>query len=203
MIKGMAWSGLVAATSSCARAGPSIASNQRTPLPNIPDMPVFNQSNAVDVMAAQGVDIIICSDPVNVYYLKNHRIVSNSLGMCGLAFASLAASGRSKPALATEKLSYFLSSDDHSIPSHTDLKLFTSPAAADIYETLTNAEELMSAPKSAGYIKPTFADRPFRDYETKRRETIDAASADIAASFDAALLRAVRDADFKKQNHCR
>lgn len=203
MIKGMAASGLVAATSSCATAGPSTAPNlhssHQTSLPDTPDMPVFNQSNAVDVMAAEGVDLIICSDPVNVYYLTNHRLVSNSLGMDGMAFASFAASGRSKPALITGKFSYYLSSDDHTIPSHIDLKLFTSPAEPDIYEALTKAEALMSAPASAGYITPTFTDQPFRDYEAKRRETIDAASADIAASFDAALLRAVRDADLKNK----
>jgi Xaa-Pro aminopeptidase len=195
LIKGLAAGGAAASLASCAATAPRKIPGPALTLPDTPDQPVFNHAHAVDVMQREGVDLVICGDPVNVYYLTNHRIVSNSLGMDGMAFASFAASGRSKPALLTGKFSYYLSSDDKTVPSHIDLKLFTSPAEPDIYQTLTDPEDLMSAPASDGYITPTFASEPFRDYEKARRDTITAATADVAASSDAALLRALRDAD--------
>ncbi len=156
---------------------------------------LLNRSRAVDVMAARGVDLLLCSDPVNVFYLTNHRTVASMLGMDGLAYASFRASGQHAPALITGKFSYYLSSDDITVPDLVDLKLFTTPAEPDLYGELSTADQIMSAPASEGYITPVFDIAKPRPFETLRRANIAAASTAVAASAEAALLRELRDAD--------
>lgn len=154
---------------------------------------LFNRSRAVDLMAAAKVDLIICTDPVNVFYLTSHKLISNTLGMDGMAHATFAAAGESGPALHTGKFSYYLSSDDRAIPNEVDLQLYTSPAEPELYQSLTEPNDIMSAAASVGYMTPLFDRHPLTERELARRKNISSVSDDIAATRTAALLRTLRD----------
>ncbi|MFK7913965.1 MAG: M24 family metallopeptidase [Pseudomonadales bacterium] len=193
-LRGLASAGMVAGAASCAQnpipepAG--VPSALAPDLPPLAQTPLLNKARAVAEMEAAGVDLLFCSDPVNVLYLTNYQIVSNLLGMDGLAYASFSPSGDFRPALLTGKFSYYLASGDYRmVPTHVNLKLFTTPAEPDLYATLADPTALAAAPASAGYITPTFDRAPARDYESSRRESIAAATAEVAASAEALMLR--------------
>ncbi len=144
-------------------------------------------------MAAAKVDLIVCTDPVNVFYLTSHKIISNTLGMDGMAHATFAAAGQRGPTLHTGKFSYYLSSDDNAIPDEVDLQLYTSPAEPELYQSLTEPTDIMSAAASAGYMTPLFDRHPLTQRELARRKTLKNASDEISATRTAALLRTLSD----------
>lgn len=200
VLQGMAAAGAIATTASCAQLETDavrgeMASSQSPTLamPDLATQLMLNPANAHLEMAAAGVDLLVCSDPVNVFYLTNQRLVSNSLGMDGGAYATLAAAADARPALITGEFSYYLSSDDQVIPDQVDLKLFSSPAEPDVYQHLTDPDAIVSAPASAGYMTPAFDVAPARDYETARRSVIKAAGAEMVATSESALLKALQD----------
>ena len=196
-LQGLATAGAAAATTACATgAGSTKLPSAVSPTANIPVLasdPLFNRPKAIDEMNAAGVDLILCSDPVNVFYLTNHRIVPNMLGMDGLAYASFSAGGAQKPALLTGKFSYYLASGQNSLPADVLLKLFTTPAEPELFETLTEAQDIVNATATGGYLTPEFDTAPYRTFETLRRKTIKDASANVAATSEAALLRELLD----------
>jgi len=101
--------------------------------------------------------------------LANDKVVSNSLGMDGLAFASFEANGRTPPTLMAGKFAYYLASDDKTIPDQVRLQLFTTPAEPELYQTLTDPAKIMNATASAGYITPEFDRYKWPLHEQKRR----------------------------------
>ena len=198
-VQGLLATGVAAAGTSCTNLPPASQSSlgstlTQTKIPDSVDSPLFNRENALRVLSAASVDLLLCSDPTNVFYLTNHRIVPNSLGMDGLAYASFQTDGDLAPALITGKFSYYLASDDKTIPSHVRLQLFTSPAEPDLYQALTDPEEIINAPATDGYLTPEFDRHSWRPYERTRRATIEKAAIDATATSDAALLKALRDA---------
>lgn len=199
VLQGIAAAGTLATTASCAQLDTQAAHTggtsrvQALTLPATASELMLNRASAVEHMAAAGVDLLICSDPVNVFYLTNQRLVSNSLGMDGGAFATFSGSGDARPALITGEFSYYLSSDDKAIPDHVDLKLYSSPAEPEVYQNLTDPAAIVSAPESAGYITPVFDVAPARDYETFRRGNIDALRSEMKASAESVLIKTLRD----------
>ena len=186
----------VVASSAAATTTATLSTSELTAeIPDSVDTLLFNRANAVDVLSAASVDLLLCSDPVNVFYLTNHRTVPNSLGMDGLTYASFAANGRTPPTLMAGKFSYYLASDDKTIPEQVRLQLFTSPAEPELYQSLTDPEAIMSAAASDGYLTPEFDRHEWRDYERSRRAVVAAAAGASAATSEAALLRALRDTE--------
>ncbi len=200
LLQGIAASGVIAATPSVAGTAPDSTETSTVgglalmPPATVSD-PLLNHASAVDTMAAEGVDLLLCSDPVNVFYLTNQRIVSNMLGMDMQAFAAFSATGKSKPALITGEFGYYLSSDDKAIPGNVDLKLFSSPAEPALYAALDNAKAIATAAAAPGYITPTFSDAPARPFETSRRAEISGHYAEMSASSEAALIRTLLETD--------
>lgn len=206
-MQGLITGGLAAASTACvqqpgqqqqqAAAISSKAAQQSlvAAIPDVVDTPVFNKARAVDVLSEARVDLLLCSDPVNVFYLTNHRVVTNALGMDGLTFASFESSGRSAPALITGAFSYYLASDRKTIPKHVQLKLFSSPAEPELYAALTDPKAIVSAPASGGYMTPLFDRHPLTSFERERRDQLKAAAAETVATSDGALLKALFDSD--------
>ncbi len=164
-------------------------------VPDIATEPMLNVARAVDVMAAEKVDLILCRQPVNLFYLTNQRIISDVLGMDGMAYAAFAPTGRQRPALVTGSFSYYLSSDNTVVPEQVDLRLFSRPAEPEAYGLLEDAAAVRSAQAGPDYLTPTFKDAPARNYETARRANIDKAKQEISAGAESALLKVLHETD--------
>lgn len=156
---------------------------------------MLNVARAVDVMAAEKVDLILCRQPVNLFYLTNQRIISDMLGTEGMAYAAFAPTGRQRPALITGSFSYYLSTDDAVVPEQVDLRLFSLPAEPEAYGLLEDAAAIRSAKAGPDYLTPTFTDAPPRDYEQKRRANIANATQEISAGAESALLKILHETD--------
>lgn len=203
-MQGILTGGVAAASAACVQPstqseadilGGAAQQSLAVAIPDVVDTPVFNQARAVDVLSEAGVDLLLCSDAVNVFYLTNHRVVTNALGMDGLTFASFESSGRSAPALITSAFSYYLASDGKTIPEHVQLKLFSSPSEPELYAALTDPKAIISAPASGGYMTPMFDRHSVPAFEQERRSQLKAAATDTVATSDAALLQALFEAD--------
>ena len=199
-LQGLVAAGAAGSAAGCASSGLAVASTPDvTAALAAPDLPalaqesLLNQARAVDMMAEQKIDLVLCQDPVNLFYLTNHRVISNLLGMQGLAYGAFAPTGGARPTLITGSFSYYLGSDDAVIPEQVDLRLFSAPAQAELYGELTDAAAIAAASATPDYLTPTFDVAPMQDYERLRRANIAAATENIAASAESALLRVVRE----------
>jgi len=198
MARGVAVAGAAGAGLSCSGLAPATPTGllqTGLSLPELAQDSLLNRARAVDIMAEQKVDLVLCREPVNLFYLTNHRIITNMLGMHGLAYAAFARTGSQRPALITGSFSYYLASDDAVIPQAVDLRLFSAPAEPDLFGNLTDAAAVAGAPASPDYMTPKFDVAPPQPFERRRRAHIDTASKEIAASAESALLKVVRETD--------
>lgn len=194
-LQGLAATGTAGAALLSASQVETNAATSPLSLPPAPTQLLLNRARASAVMEAEGVDLLVCADAVNVFYLTNQRHTSFSLGMDGLAYATLPASEKSNPAILCGEFSFYLADGTTPVSGMVDLKLYSSPGEPELYQTLTSAEDIINAAVGPGYLTPEFDYHEMRPYEKRRREKIAKAQADTVATLDAALLREIRDAD--------
>jgi len=84
-------------------------------LPADPTSLLLNHSHALEVMEREGVDLLLCADPVNVYYLTNLESVGSLIGMDGLSYAAVSASSERKPTFIGNQVGYYFDASPESV----------------------------------------------------------------------------------------
>lgn len=176
-----------------AAAGTGVAPNlPDSRFPSLPDTPLLNRKRAHETMLAAGVDAIICAQPKNIYYLTNHMPQLVKMGMRDLAYAILPLDPAEAPILVIGQFAYYLSATERALPGLVDVRLFTGPAEdASVFAQKSMLEQI-ETPAGPGFL-PTIHDlQPVHPVELSRRTITNAIETEMAATSEAALVKAVR-----------
>lgn len=207
VLKGMAAAGALASTASCAQSEapvdesvieePNLNSNSETALdlPRAPDSLLLNHENAIREMQNAGIDLLLCADPVNVYYLTNHQSVTSKIGVDGLTYAALSASSNRKPVYIGNQVSYYFDAPGDAVTAATDRRFYSSPADPELFATLESAADMVAAPAVSQFMLKQHGQYPQSASEASRLKQIEAAAGEINASIDAAILAEILRAD--------
>lgn len=207
ILKGIAAAGAVASTASCveseapsekstvAAAGSNPAPANGLELPAAPNQLILNYENAIREMSNAGVDLLLCADPVNVYYLTNHQAVTAKIGMDGLTYASLSASSDSKPTYIGNEIAYYFDAPGQAVTDATDRRFYSFPTEPEVFAQLESAADIVAAPAGSGFMLKQHDQYPQSPLEASRIAEIAASTTEINASIDAALLAEILTAD--------
>ena len=104
-IKGVLIGGAAAGLMGCDQSPNSNdRKNQKSDLPLLPSSPtslLLNQARAAEIMEQEKVDLIICANPINIYYLTNQRPMTYRLGMNDFSYATLSSKPMDPPSFIT------------------------------------------------------------------------------------------------------
>lgn len=164
-------------------------------IPADPTTQLLNHAHALEVMEREGVDLLLCEDPVNVYYMTNIESVGSLIGMDGLSYAALSASSERKPTFIGNQIGYYFDASPESVTNSIDLRFYSSPADAELFAKIENAKDLVAAPANDGFILKQHTDYPQSHLESSRRKQIEVAASEISASLDAAVLAEILETD--------
>ena len=119
------------------QASPNGAAQVSPPALNLPPTPsslLYNKARAADILAEEKVDLLICSEPRNIYYLTNQTPMTYRLGMNDYSYATLAAKTPDRPTFIIGRFGvYFGGVADTDIFNELDYNclLYTSPSPRD------------------------------------------------------------------------
>ena len=166
---------------------------------NLPDMPsslFLNKARAADILAQSKVDLLICSEPLNVYYLASHRPMVHRLGMGHHAYATLSAKSPDRPTLITGRIDIFLGGPgDSGVFNELDYKLFSIPEDPAAFSQLTEAQDIINAPVNQFFYPKMHDDYPLAPHIKRKRELDAKATREHFASMDGALLKQIFETD--------
>ena len=156
---------------------------------------LLNYDRAMNVMEEAGVDLILCADPVNVYYLTNARPISAKLGMDNLFYASLAGRGRGKPTLIHGGISRYFSTGPTEEAGLIEHKYLALPADREAFEQLTDPREIANAPALPVYVPRAHDDYPDSELVERRLKAAFGGREALYAGIEAAILSELFDTD--------
>lgn len=196
-IKGIAALGAVTGTASCATGEiiQTVSEQSELNLPNEPDALLLNHPRAVEEMEKAGIDLLLCADPVNIYYLTNQQPIASKIGIDGLTFAALSASTKKKPVYIGNQISYYFDAPPESVTQSIEQKFYAAPADFEQFLQLESAEDLVAAPATQGFVLRQHTSHPETLLESSRRKQVETAVSEINASIDAAILSQILSAD--------
>ena len=145
-IKSIAALGAVTGTASCATGEiiQTVSEQSELNLPNEPDPLLLNHPRAVEEMEKAGIDLLLCADPVNIYYLTNQQPIASKIGIDGLTFAALSASTKKKPVYIGNQISYYFDAPPESVTQSIEQKFYAAPADFEKFLQLESAEDLVA-----------------------------------------------------------
>ena len=197
ILNGMAATGALASTAACSTFNETEADFKRNQL-SIPDEPnelLLNHPRAVEEMERAGIDLLLCADPVNVYYLTNQQSISSKIGADGLTFAALTASSQRKPIYIGNQISYYFDASPESVTKNIDLQFYAAPADMASFLQIDNPQDLIAAPATDGFLLRQHTEQPQSELESSRRKLIETQISEINASIDAAILSVIFETD--------
>ena len=196
MLKGLTAAGVTAATA-CSNSRPNqqVKSMSTIAVPAEPTELLLNHAHAIEVMEKEKVDLILCGDPLNIYYVTNQYTVQAKIGMDGLAYASLSASALKKPKYIGGRLTYYFDAPPSTVTNQIDFRYYSTPAEAEAFEKLETAEEMVAAAATPGYMPRQHDEYPETLLESSRRKLVEADIAEMNANADAAVLAEILEAD--------
>lgn len=197
MLKSIAATGAIASTASCATGALSetVADKNKLTLPADPTELLLNHPRAVEEMERAGIDLLLCADPVNVYYLTNQQSITSKIGVDGLTFAALTASSQRKPIYIGGQISYYFDASPESVTKDIDFKFYGAPADLEQFMQIDDPRDLAAAPATQGFVLRQHTDHPESLLETSRRKQIETETSEIRAGIDAAILSVLFEAD--------
>ncbi len=194
--------GLVAGAAACSNreeneaAGAAMtatAADTSVTLPGLPKDLLVNRARAQRLMADQGIGALICSDPVNIYYLTNYSPLLSKMGIHGMSYAILPADPLAKPILVCGQFIFYLAGTERTNTDLIDVRLFTSPAEeAQVFAN----QHLLKQLETEGYpgFLPVLHDaHDLPDHQASRRETAGRYLEEVHATAEAALVSAAKD----------
>ena len=153
---------------------------------------LLNTPRAMDILAAEKVDLLICANEDNFYYLTNSRPPSFLLGMGGgLDFASLSAHGDGKPAMITGSITLYFGGFPKSQMDLLRVQQYSIPVDPEVFATLTDPVQIAAAKGYPSFLPMAHDKHPIPDTVAYRRAMATFDPAKVAASAEAALLREI------------
>ena len=176
----------------------SAAPEPRSVLPNTPSTLFLNKARAADVLAQEKVDLLICSEPRNIYYLTNQRPMTYRLGMNDYTYATLSASNPDRPVFITGRYDLYLGgAADTEVFNELDFKLFSIPEDPVAFSQLTDIQDIINAPVSNAFYPKLHDEFELAPHVIKRRENDVKALSEHFATVEGALLKQVFETDLK------
>lgn len=170
--------------------GPKLA-----PFPSAHKSLLLNKDRAMEIMEENGVDLILCADPVNLYYLTNYQPVSAKLGMDSLAYASLARLGNGKPTVILGQISDYFSAPIPEAAHLVERKYMGLPTDIESFATLTDPRQIADASAVEMYRPRSHNDYPTSALETSRLNHAFGNKKEIYAGIEAAIFSELLDND--------
>lgn len=205
-IQGIAASGAAIGLASQARASGTATPNapdpthsnrfnppMEAPRPKALNGLLLNKERARAVLEAAKVDLLICSDSRNYYYLTGHETGSQLLGYdAGIDIATLSAHGDNKPTMITSQIGLYFAGTPREQLDHLDVVIVGFPADFEGFSKLTDPREIANAP-GAPFTPRRNTINPESASEAYRHTLIARESKDIRGSIEAATLKQLLD----------
>ena len=169
-------------------------------LPTTPSSLFYNKARAADILAEEKVDLLICSEPRNIYYLTNQKPMTYRLGMNDYSYATLAAKTPDKPTFIIGRFGVFLGGvADTEIFKDLDYKLFSLPADPVSFASLTDINDIINAPVFENFYPRLHQEVPLVPHIKRKRDNDQIAIQEHFASVEGALIKDLLDTDLENK----
>ena len=129
--------------------------NQKSDLPLLPSSPtslLLNQARAAEIMEQEKVDLIICANPINIYYLTNQRPMTYRLGMNDFSYATLSSKPMDPPSFITGRYDLYMGGAlDTKLSDLLNFRMASFPIDPDSFAKLTDPNDIINAPVFEGF----------------------------------------------------
>ena len=201
---GAAATGLMACDSnsqiSSSHEAPRSSSLPPLKLPPTPSSLFYNKARAADILAEEKVDLLICSEPRNIYYLTNQKPMTYRLGMNDYSYATLAAKTPDRPTFIIGRFGvYFGGVADTDIFNELDYKLFSVPADPASFASLTDINDIINAPVFEDFYPRYHQEVELAPHIKQRRERDKIAKREHFATVEGALIKQILDTDLENK----
>ena len=190
--------GMAGGLSSCAE-NTSISPNSAPSRPNLPQSPtslLFNRVRAAELMEREKVDLIICSNPTNIYYLTNQRPMTYRLGMNDYAYATLSSVPMDPPTYIVGRFGVFLGGTaDTVIIDQLNVKMFSIPADPEAFAKLTDINDIINAPVNQHFYPRLHQNHDLAPHIQRKRDEDAKLLDEHYASAEAALIKQIFETD--------
>ena len=169
-------------------------------LPPSPTSLFYNKARAADILAEEKVDLLICSEPRNIYYLTNQKPMTYRLGMNDYSYATLAAKTPDRPTFIIGRFGvYFGGVADTDIFNELDYKLFSVPADAEAFASLTDINDIINAPVFEDFYPRFHQEVALAPHIQQRRDRDKIAIREHFATVEGALIKQILDTDLQNK----
>lgn len=196
---GTAATGLAACTTESQTLSNNAISQAASAPANLPVTPstlLYNKARAADILEEEKVDLLICSDPRNIYYLTNQKPMTYRLGMNDYAYATLSAKTPDRPTYIVGRFGVFLGGvADTDIFNALDYKMFSAPADPASFAGLTDINDIINAPVFENLYPRLHDDVRLASHIQQKRDRDKIALKEHFASVEGALIKQIFDTD--------
>ena len=192
---GTALTGLAA----CRDAQTSPPENPSILKPTLPATPkglLLNKARAARVLEEHKVDLLICTNPRNMYYLTNQISMAARLGMGDYAVATLSAKNPDRPVFITGRYDLYLGgAADTDVFNEIDFKLFSFPEDPVGFSQLTEVQDIINAPVTDLFYPKQHTDASIPSHIKLKKERDIKAKKEHFATIEGALLKQILETD--------
>ena len=190
--------GVAGGLASCSQTTPT-STPSKTDLPDLPQSPtslLLNQVRAAELMEREKVDLIICSNPTNIYYLTNQKPMTYRLGMNDHAYATLSSVPMEPPTYIVGRFGVFLGgAADTQIKDQLNIKIFSPPADPEAFSELTDVNDIINAPVTPHFYPRLHTNHALAPHIKRKRDTDAKLLKEHYASAEAALIKQIFETD--------
>jgi len=166
------------------------------PIPLSPTSLLLNQARAADIMAQEKVDLIICANPINIYYLTNQRPMTYRLGMNDFSYATLSSKPMDPPSFITGRYDLYMGGAlDTSISELLNFRMASFPADTGRFAELTDPNDIINAPAFEGFYPRLHDAHALPTHVQQRRDKDAPLLTEHYASVEAALIKQIFETD--------
>ena len=192
---GTAMSGLAACRESQTSSSESLSTLKST-LPGTPKGLLLNKARAARVLEEDKVDLLICTNSRNMYYLTNQSSMAARLGMGDYAVATLSAKNPDRPVFITGRYDLYLGgAADTDVFNEIDFKLFSFPEDPIGFSQLTEVQDIIKAPVTDLFYPKQHPDAPIPPHIRLKKERDIKAKKEHFATIESALLKQILETD--------
>ena len=190
--------GMAGGLASCSQntTNPKISDTNLPALPQSPTSLLLNRVRAAELMEREKVDLIICSNPTNIYYLTNQKPMTYRLGMNDYAYATLSSVPMEAPTYIVGRFGVFLGgAADTDISDQINFKMFSIPADPEAFSKLTDINDIINAPVNQHFYPRLHTDHDLAPHIKRKRETDAKLLKEHYASAEGALIKQIFETD--------
>ncbi len=176
----------------CAQTSPTHTSSATnlSDLPQSPKSLLLNRARAAEIMEREKVDLLICANPTNIYYLTNQRPMTYRLGMNDYSYATLSSVPMERPTFITGRYDVYLGgAADTDITDQLNFKLFSLPADPEGFAKLTDINDIINAPVFDGFFPKLHEKHPLSAHVKVRRDKDSVLLKEHYATVEGALIK--------------